>query len=387
MKLKIYLLILLFCVFGSVKAQMQSVSLDISQSEINGGNALPAEEAFQIRGEIPSEIGLVTMTIFPSNKSAKAGHMYDWRTTFGYQERAFQLQVSDPLRSNQNYDMVFQFYQKAETDQIREVRELIHQNLEAYVSTITEVRKSGIKLSESQPVIMENLDQIVLQGTRNFALPRGEKFPGFSDIVRQKIDQATGLKLRLAKWNVSENTDDEQERAIYAEQYMKELLQLLYAETDQYLSPNMLTLVDEKSIRNYPTEKTANVIPINIGYGAISLGNDVANDQFVQGTFAGLSFPLGNKVFTKFLGNMSPSTGVFLSGNLENSQGDRISGPWVDRPIYVGLGYNFLRILRLNAGGAFLTTTPDGGSSRDSFQPYVGLSLEMNVWFGFGKKK
>ena len=387
MKLRLLFLMIMFGIVGSLQAQMQSVSLDISQSLINGGNPLPSEEAFQIRGAIPSEIEMVILSIFPSNKSAKTSHAYHWRTTFGYQERAFQIQISDPLRSNQNYDMVFQYYQPAETDQIREVRDLIQKNLKAYVSTITEVRKSGIKLSESQPVIMENLNQIVIQGTGNFVLPRGEKFSGFSDIVLQKIDQATGIKLRLAKWNVSKDADDDQERAIYAEQYSEELLQLLYAETDQYLTPNMLTLVDEKAIRNYPTEKTANVIPINIGYGAISLGNDITNNEFVQGTFAGLSFPLGNRVFTKFLGNMSFSTGVFLSGKLENSQGDRIAGPWVDRPIYVGLGYNFLRVLRLNAGGAFLTTTPVGGVSRDSFQPYVGLSLEMNVWFGFGNKK
>jgi hypothetical protein len=86
------------------------------------------------------------------------------------------------------------------------------------------------------------------------------------------------------------------------------------------------------------------------------------------------------------MNNLSISSGVFISGNMENALNERISGP-IDRPIYVGLGYNFFRVIRLNAGGTFITTEKLSGSNVNSFQPFVGLSAEFNLWLGIGKKK
>ena len=72
---------------------------------------------------------------------------------------------------------------------------------------------------------------------------------------------------------------------------------------------------------------------------------------------------------------------------MENAQNEKITGPLADRPVYVGLGYNFFRIIRLNAGGTFITTEGIGGTNSNSFQPFVGLSAEFNIWLGIGKKK
>jgi hypothetical protein len=84
---------------------------------------------------------------------------------------------------------------------------------------------------------------------------------------------------------------------------------------------------------------------------------------------------------------MSISTGFFLSNKMENQLGEKISGPVLDRPIYVGLGYNFFRFIRLNAGGTFITTEQLSGQSAKSFQPFVGISAEFNLWLGIGNKK
>ena len=87
------------------------------------------------------------------------------------------------------------------------------------------------------------------------------------------------------------------------------------------------------------------------------------------------------------MNNMSISTGFFLSGDIKNQLGEKISGPVLDRPIYVGLGYNFFRFIRLNAGGTFITTEQLGGQNAKSFQPFVGVSAEFNLWLGIGSKK
>ncbi len=190
-----------------------------------------------------------------------------------------------------------------------------------------------------------------------------------------------------AKFNATQVGKNDNARAVYAAQYLAELNDILAAEIAQYLSPNMLVRVDEKIFRNYPTEKTANTIPINVGYGAISLSKGLPNQEFAYSPYVGLSFPLGNRTFARFMNNMSISTGVFVSGKMENTLNEKISGPLAERPVYVGLGYNFFRFIRLNAGGTFITTEQLGGTNVNSFQPFVGLSAEFNLWLGFGKKK
>ncbi|MEP0712133.1 hypothetical protein [Algoriphagus sp.] len=385
---KILLLVLAFTVMTPLlKAQVTTINLDLITSKINGGLPLPAEQEFYIRGAIPEKIEMVKLLIYPSNKSDKAASTYFWKAPFGYQDLSYQILMAEPLRSNTDYHLEFGYYQKAGPEQVDEVRELIHQNIKTYLSTVTTIKRSGIKFSESDEVLMSNLSKIVEQGALYFELPNGEKFPGFSDITRAKLEQRGKLNMGKAKYNATGLTEADNARAVYANNYLAELENILFSEVSQYLSPNMLVRVNETVFENYATEKTANSLPINIGYGAISLSQGLPDQEFVMSPYAGISFPLGNRTFAKFMNNMSISTGFFLSSKMENQQGENISGPVLDRPIYVGLGYNFFRFIRLNAGGTFITTEQLSGTNKNSFQPFVGVSAEFNIWLGIGSKK
>jgi hypothetical protein len=369
-----------------LQAQIETITLDIVTGKLNGANPIPAETEFYIQGAIPEKIEMVKLTIYPSKKTEKAGNSYYWKSPFGYKELSYQVLISNPLRSSQDYYLEFGFYQKAGKEQIEEVTRLISQNIKSYLSTITTIKRGGIKFSESNEVILSNLEQILEKGAYYFELPNGEKFAGFSDITRAKLEQREKIKMGKAKFNATQVGENDNARAVYASQYLAELNDILAAEITQYLSPNMLVRVDEKIFEKYPTEKTANLIPINIGYGAISLSKGLPDQEFTHSPYVGFSFPLGNRTFARFMNNLSISSGVFISGNMENALNERISGP-IDRPIYVGLGYNFFRVIRLNAGGTFITTEQLGGMNVNSFQPFVGLSAEFNLWLGFGKKK
>ncbi|PZX57739.1 hypothetical protein LV84_01868 [Algoriphagus ratkowskyi] len=385
---KIILLILVLAVgILELKAQVTTVNLDLITSKINGGMPLPAEEEFYVRGAIPEKIEMVKLLIFPSNKTEKSGYTYFWKAPFGYKELSYQVLMSQPLRSNTDYHLEFGYYQKAGSDQISEVRNLIQQNIKTYLSTVTSIKRGGIKFSESDQILINNLSKIVEQGAFYFELPNGAKFPGFSDITRAKLEQRGRLKMGNAKFNVLGLRKEDNVRAVFANDYLTELEDILFSEVNQYLSPNMLVRVDETIFEKYATEKTDNSLPINIGYGAISLSNDLTDREYVTSPYVGLSFPLGNRTFARFMNNMSVSTGFFLSDKLENQLGETISGPVLDRPIYVGLGYNFFRFIRLNAGGTFITTEQLGGSKANSFQPFVGISAEFNIWMGIGSKK
>lgn len=368
-------------------SQVKTIDLDLLQSKINGGNPLPAEKAFYVRGAIPEKIEMVKLTIYPSKKTINSGYSYFWKSPFGYKDISYSVLVSDPLRSSEDYFVEFGFYQKAGAQQIEEVRELISQNIKTYLSNITTIKKGGIHFSESDIVILTNLKIIVERGAYYFELPNGEAFPGFSDITQSKLEQRDKLKMGKAKYNATDLSENDNARAVYAAQYLEELNAIISSEINQYLSPNMLVRVDEKVFENYPTEKTPNTLPINVGYGGISLSKNLPDQEFVHGTYVGFSFPLGNRTFTKFMNNLSISTGAFISGKMENSLNERISGPIIERPIYIGLGYNFFRVIRLNAGGTFITTEKLSGNNVNSFHPFIGLSAEFKLWLGFGNKK
>jgi hypothetical protein len=381
------LLVVLTFAWLSAAAQVTTINLDLVTGKINGGNPLPSEEELYVQGAIPEQIEMVKLFLYQVDKSEKSGRTYFWKAPFGYQDLSFQIFVSNPLRANEEYHLEFGYYQKAGEVQIEEVRELIHQNIKSYLSTLTSINRSGIKFSESDEVLISNLTKIVNQGAYYFELPNGNIFPGFSDISRAKLDQRSKLKMGKAKFNVIGLNKKDNTRAVYADDYITELEHILFSEVDQYLSPNMLVRIDEKVFDQYKTEKKPNSLPINIGYGAISLSKGIPDQEYVTSPYVGVSFPLGNRTFAKFMNNMSISTGFFISGNMKNQLNEKISGPVLDRPIYVGLGYNFFRFIRLNAGGTFITTEQLRGTKQQSFQPFVGVSAELNLWLGIGEKK
>ncbi|WP_238531558.1 hypothetical protein [Nitritalea halalkaliphila] len=246
---------------------------------------------------------------------------------------------------------------------------------------------SGIRSFRSDRVIMRQLDAIVEQGLTDYRHYLDRDFQGFSDVVKHKLEQKDKIRLRRARFNIirsERGTEKDEDKAVYAATYMEELFDLVENELEQYLSRSLLTLVDIRSVRNYPTERLQNSLPLNVGYGAFAVRRSLSSTQYFNGPYVGLSLPLGNTTFTKFLGNASLSAGVFVQ-NFE-AEGMQISGPFVNLPIYVGLGYRAFNVLRFNAG-AVLIDMENGGSGNVYAQPFVGLSLELNLWLGFNQKK
>ncbi|MFC3415069.1 hypothetical protein [Algoriphagus hitonicola] len=387
MKASLYpIFLFLFLIIFQSSAQIPSISLDIIQQELNGGNPLPSEESFYIQGAIPEGIEMVKVKIYPSNKSESKGYDYMWKTPFGYEDLSYQLLVSDPLRASDEYNLTFSYYQKAGENQMEEVRSLIFKNIQTYLSTVTLVRNSKIKFLDSQEVILSRLNEIVEEGAYYFELPNGKDFRGFSDLVKNKLEQGKKLKLKNAELNQPNTDEEDNARASYASDYLEELESTLQSEVIQYLSLQMLVQVDELDFKKYPSEKKPNALTLNAGYGAIMLSNGLPEREFISSPYAGLSFPLGNRAFNRFMNNLTLSTGVFISGNLENSQNERITGPIFNWPVYAGLGYNIFRFFRINAGASFLTTYQADGTKNRSINPYIGISADLRIWLGLGNK-
>lgn len=367
-------------------SQIKTVEYSAAKNQLNSGLPLPSEEIFNIQGRIPSSVRLVTMDLYRSRKSDNSGNTYTWKTPYLQDSELFELFVTNPLRSNENYSLTLKYYERASSEDMQELKESILNNLEAYIRANYEVSRRGIQTLSSQRVMMAQLNQILLQGIANYTHPLDQEFVGFSDVVRQKIDQTHNIRLRNAKFNILRKRDDDsRDEAIYASQLIDELVALTQAEADQYLRSNLLMLVEITTIDNFPTEKRPNYLPINVGYAGAYFGGDFNNFDYGTSPYVGIALPLGRKAFTKFLGNASLSTGIFTN-NMTNSDGVSISGPLIGRPSYIGLGYSMFRIMRFNAG-AVLTSSEVNNSSLENITlyPFIGFSLEFNLWLGLNK--
>lgn len=367
-------------------AQIKTIAYSAAKNQLNSGLPLPSEEIFVIQGRIPKSVRLVTMDIFRSRKSDNSGISYTWKTPYLQESELFELFITNPLRSNENYSLTLKYYERASSEDMQELNSAILNNLEAYIRANYEVSRRGLQALSSQRVMMAELNQIIFHGIANYTHPLDQEFIGFSDVVRQKIEQSHNLRLRNAKFNILRKKDDDsRDEAIYASQLIDELVALTQAEADQYLRANLLMLVEITHIDNFPTEKRPNYLPINVGYAGAYFGGDFNNFDYGTSPYIGIAVPLGRKAFTKFLGNASVSTGIFTN-NMTNSDGVSISGPLIGRPTYVGLGYSMFRILRFNAGAVLTSSGVDNSSLENiTLYPFVGFSLEFNLWLGLNK--
>ncbi len=370
-------------------AQIKSAYFNVAQNQINEGNPLPSEEPFYLKGRLPGGIEMVVANIYKSSRSKKQAEEYHWKKPFDFAVNEYEIFVSQPLRSNDSYSIEFHFYERADLSQMEELRKSISSNLKSYILANLEVSRGKIRSLNSDKVMMVQLKEIVQKGLKNYKQFIGQDFDGFSDVVRQKLEQKDELKLRRAKFNIIGKKKDSQDnnRALYASKYIDELVQLLQSEAEQYMAGNMLSLVDIRNIRAYPTEKKRSTLPLNFGYGAFAIKRDFGETEYFNGPYAGVSVPLGNKTFTKFLGNASFSAGVFLQ-NFESSEGNEISGPFVGLPIYAGLGYKLFRVIRFNVGAVAINSEMLNGSEENFYiQPFAGFSLEFDLWLGLHDKR
>lgn len=362
-----------------LSAQIESVPYDIIKNQLNGGTPIPAEEPFTIKGLLPEGVKAVRMEVHKRKKQENADFTYVWKAPFDYKVEEYELNVSDPLRSNKPYTFVFSFFKKAEPGSLRNLREGLHENLGAYVRANYQIDRRGFTSLSPRKTVLINLSNIVRTGASQYEQFIASDFRGFSDIVAQKLEQLEKVKLKDAKFSVFGGKKDlDSAKVVFAERQIDQLIGILHAEVDQYLNKDMLVLVDKREVADMRTEKLPSYLPINVGYGGAYFSGNFSNFDYGSAPHVGISIPLGNRTFTKYLGNASISAGVMLL-NMENNDDQTISGPLIQRPIYAALGYQFLNVFRFHVGGTLTSRENLSGTEIISVYPYVGLSFEFDI--------
>lgn len=379
---KIFLLVIFLSLSFALKAQYPAVVYDYENNSFNQGGLIPAETYFNINGNLPANVGRVEVAIYKAGKE-KAVYKTEWTRGAGNQSSTFSVPVKFNLRSNTLYDIALNFHRLTSKEDKAAIKSQLFTALDGYVDGTVSISSKKIGFDKGTNDIMDELYQLVSQSLVYYEPVTQFKFPGFSDIVRYKIEQINKVKLSDAKINVKKAKKEKgaDARRKYAQKLLNELKTLLHNESSPYVSQDAYVLGNQRVIKDAETEKTINYITLKGGYGLIYMSGKLSNAEYVQGMYAGVVLPLGKPAFApKIIQNGSVNAGVFIN-NFEDANGEAISGPIVGRPLYLGLGYSFIKFIKLDVGGVFLqnrsTTGIDLNLSDVRVRPFVGLSAQI----------
>ena len=394
MKFTIFLLGILLIISLPAKAQYKTAIFNYERAYFDDGQPLPAENKFIISGETGANIDIVELKIYHSANTAKAPfYQNTWEKRATSAPNSFTLPVNQPLRGNDEYTFVLNYYSQISIEQQQQLLRQLDAALGAYLDQSYQVERSSIRMQQYPRTMRSDLNAIVKQGLSLHRNQINYSFGGFSDLVYQKLEQLGDLKLRKARFNIfskkDENTKSIQLR--YAQEQIAALKILVNQEVAQFAGVQLYALTDSKKITNYTTEKTKNTLAINAGYGGVYKSGSFDNFSYDTAPFVGISIPLGKAPFASpFWARSSISTGVFLQ-NFKFSPENKTTGPLVHRPFFLALGYRALPFIRLNAGATVLqdqlasSTNPDINLDKIYIRPFVGLSMEINLWLNLNR--
>lgn len=366
--------IITFSTFG----QYETLVLNYEKSCFGENEALPAQKNFIITGVANNNIPFVEVNIYSSKGIENSSPIYStfWKRDLNSKSLNFNVPINFNLREGKEYDVLIRYFRQTTAPERDSLQKSMHRMLDAYVDQAFKISDKELGLVNSSRQTINDLNKIVLTGLSNYRTRTSIQFTSFSDIVKLKLKQLDDLKL-------SKGSDDNEKgsRLSYRTQMLNELKAILKTEINQYLTPDLSIMVDDKYINDYPTEKLQNYLPVNVGYGGAVLNSDFNNFNYAASPYVGLSIPFGKEGGSAFWSRSSLSVGAFLS-NVTDQNNVEYSGPIFKIPVYASLGYRAYRFVRINAGATFLE---DVSNNNLSIVPFVGISAEFNVSINLAK--
>lgn len=374
---------------ANVFAQVRSISYDISRNTFEGDYDLPADKRFNIVGYVDGQVDLVEVDIYRGyNKKEEKNIIYqtDWLRSSNDIGNQFFLSIKQPLRSGQSYDFTFRYFKSIGTAEKDYTQEVLLISMQNYLLATARADKKELVLVNSPEEMRKELNTIVINGLQKYRSRDGESFPGFSDILVRQLEDFSNVSGNRAK---AININEEKSLQAVFDRIMDAILEQVALETQQYLNNPIFIQTENRTLTNYPVEKTRNEIAINIGYGGAWFDGGFDDFNYGHRPYAGLSFPLGNKAHSKkFWSNASINTGVFLM-NFKDKDDNVLKGPIIQRPLYLGVGYKVFSFIRFNAGAVLLEQKQEDGGfingDKIKVRPFIGLSAEFKFWGDFAK--
>ncbi|MEZ4686056.1 MAG: hypothetical protein R3B47_08310 [Bacteroidia bacterium] len=370
------LLISVLFFFNALPAQYEVAAYDFAQNYFNNGQALPAESNLLLTGEAPMRVSRIEVSVFKANANHSRPPLYQavWLRPEGQQDNGYTLPLNFKLHGNSDYDILFAYFRPVSDQQREDLRKLLAGTTARMMNQAVFVQEGKLVYQGNENRLQRDMEDFVTRALATYRSSEANFFQGFSTATERALK---------ALFDIAEVKD--------IESSLKAAREQVAAEIDQLLLEVRSVRSDQRTVRDYPTEKVAGSLAVNVGYGGVYLDGKVEDLTYGEGPYVGLSLPLGSRTFSgRFLSNTSISVGAFLN-NFENKQGETLTGPIFSRPYFVGLGYSLFRFVRLNAGAVALEQRTVSGNGFDTgavqIKPFVGISAELNLSISLGQKR
>ncbi len=384
-------LLLAVCLFAAIGlfAQEKRVLINRDARMVNSGNPLPAGSYFLLEGGIPENVSWVEVQLYTGRLGSTPVFADSWKRSMNSTASTFSIPVNQKLRFGNTYRLHADYYSVLKGEELNKLRQRIVSNIDYYLDARIRVREDDIKLGSKSDRMLSELNDIVENSFVYYSSPYSVKWPGFSDLVKIKLKQIADVNLKDAQYNVATTDSTTQMLNVaYANELQIALHNIIVSELDNYMAYGVVVKSDEITVNNLESEKSRGFIPINVGYGAVAFNTDFSHLETDQQPYVGISIPFGNPRFSRFMGNLSLSFGISLK-DYEDAQGRKVTGPVIDKPSYLALGYRIFEFIKLNAGVTAISREKVSANNITSdnvqIRPFVGISAEFNLSLGLGK--
>lgn len=381
----------LFLLSPALTAQYTTVTYEPERNLLNDGRPLPAETRWMLTGPVSDRMGIVELRVYERADQKHLVHTGRWERPERNTEQRFIIPVDKALYGNEEYTLVLEFFEPVPPEVTAAVRAELERYLSAYVDECFEVGRRRARLLKPVGEVMEDMTLIMQRGMADYRSRLARPFPGFSQLVEDKLRKVNDTGLSLARFSIksSEAANERDKRITFAREEIAAIKQIVISEVASYMGREWMVLKDRATITDRPTEKVKHIVALNVGYGGIYNSGGLEDLSYSDAPYLGISFPLGRRAMaSRFASNSSLSAGVFLT-NAKDDMGQEVTGPLVGRPLYAAYGYRIFRLLRLNAGVAVLQSTADEVTDLDInkvyLDPFIGISLEINFWLGLDR--
>ena len=378
-KLGLLTLAILFFCLSIVFGQYEVAAYSYDQNYFNNGQALPAESNLLLTGEAPTGVSRIEVMVFKAKANHNRPPLYHaaWLRPDGKKDNGYSLPINYKLHGNSDYDIVFVYFKPVTTTQQEELRNLLQATTKRMIRQSVQQLEGKIHFQGNDNRLQKDIEGFIERALMAYRTPEAGAFTGLSEASERVYAALFDLP--------GATSTDQLEIAIKAAEDQTA------DEIDLFLQQPLVVRSDQRTVRDYPTEKVESSIAVNVGYGGVYLDGKIDNLSYGEGAYVGLSLPLGSRAFSgRFLSNTSISVGAFLQ-NFETENNVTYTGPIFNRPYFVGLGYSLFRFVRLNAGAVALEqrTNTGNGFETGSFQlkPFIGISAELNLSLSLGQKR
>ncbi len=378
----------LILIFLPAFSQPKRVVFDYDRSNFNDGAPLPAETYFTLSGVISRQVTMVNVQIFYKNNKENKPPLYSksWKRSHNNLNESFELDINYRLHGSGEYDVLINYYRKASNLELENLQMELFNLLDTYIDQNIRFGGNKIKLLNQAGRMIDDMNSIVNSAVTYYKSSTDIEFKGFSDLVQDQINSIEKYKIKTKdSLEIRSGT-----KAIEREKRINRLKILVRSEVSHLINSDLSILVESKFIDNYEVEKVRSILTIHGGYGGVFLSGDLENSNFGSAPIVGFTLPLGKKAFSSaFWSRSSLNAGLFLT-DFKGKDDVTITGPIINKPFYVGLGYKVFQFIRLTAGATFLANKGSVNSINDVktntyVRPYLGITADLNIWMDLGR--